>query len=158
MPRDPALKPYRLFVYVVYGLICCVLFVQLLRSVIGDLYGRRPPNAPQESPAACVEDVQRLYDQLSARAAQPAPRGLENGKLAEEWDQWARRWEDEVVRVSLACRLEVPENAAMQSLGDALDGIEDVRRRLSRTGEDAAENARRVKESLDTAREQLKMH
>ena len=157
MPRDPALKPYRLFVYLVYGLICTVLFGQLLRSVIGDLYGRRPPNAAQETPAACLEDVQRLYDQLSARAVQPAPRGLESGKLAEEWDQWARRWEDEVARVSLACKLDVPESAAMRSLSEALDGIEDVRRRLSRPGEDSAENARRVKEALDAAREQLKM-
>jgi hypothetical protein len=142
----------------VYGLICCVLFAQLVRSVVGDLYGRRASDASQETPAACLDDVQRLYDQLSARAVQPAPRGLESGKLSEEWDQWARRWEDEVARVSLACRLDVPENAVMQSLGEALDGIEDLRRRLSRTGEDAAENARRVKESLDAAREKLKLH
>jgi hypothetical protein len=157
VPRDPALKPYRLFVYSVYGLICCVLFVQLIRSVVGDLYGRRGPNAAQQSGPACLEDVQRLYDQLSARAVQPAPRGLEAGQLADEWDAWVRRWENEVARVSQACRLDVPQSPAMRSLAEALDGIEDLRRQLSRSGDDSAEDARRVKEALEAARQQLRM-
>ncbi len=157
MPRDPALKPYRIAVYAVYGIVCGVLFVQLLRSVMGDLYGRRssPQQPPQLSATACLEDVQRLYDQLSARAVQPAPGGLESEALAREWDQWSRRWEDEVASVSARCELDSPADRARQSLADALDGIEDLRRRLSRSGEDASEDARRVKDSLADARKQL---
>ena len=155
MPRDRALRPYRIAVYAVYGLVCAVLFVQLLRSVIGDLYGRPRPDAPQLSPTACLEDVERLYDQLSARAVQPAPGGLESEALSKEWDKWSRRWEDEVASVSGRCRLDSPADPATQSLADALDGIEDLRRRLSRSGEDASEDARRVKDALADARKQL---
>jgi hypothetical protein len=158
VPRDPALKPYRIGAYAVYGLVCGVLFFQLLRSVIGDLYGRRPQAEAQESPTACLEDLTRLYDQLSARAMQPAPRSLESGALAREWDAWSRRWEDEVQGVSLRCQLESSADPARRSLAEALDGIEELRRRLSRSGEDAAEEARRVKESLANARRQLKLN
>jgi len=155
MARDPALKPYRIAVYCVYGLFCGVLFAQLLRSVIGDLYGRQPATAAQESPTACLEDVQRLWDQLSARAVQPAPGGIETDALAREWDSWSRRWEDEVDAVSSRCKLDSPTDAASRSLSGALDGIEDLRRRLSRSGEDSSEDARRVKDSLADARRQL---
>lgn len=155
MARDPALKPYRIAIYCLYGGFCAVLFVQLLRSVIGDLYGKRPPSAAQASPTACLEDVQRLYDQLSARAVQPAPGGLESDALAREWDSWSRRWEDEVASVSARCRLDSPADAAAQSLADALESIEDLRRRLSRSGEDASEDARRVKDALADAKKQL---
>lgn len=155
MPRDPALKPYRIALYVAYGLVCAVLFAQLLRSVVGDLYGHKVANAPQLSTTACLEDVQRLYDQLSARAVQPAPGGLESEALAREWDQWSRRWEDEVESVNRRCQLDSGADPARRSLSEALEGIEDLRRRLSRSGEDASEDARRVKDALADARKQL---
>jgi hypothetical protein len=155
MARDPALKPYRIAVYSVYAVVCGVLFVQLFRSVVGDLYGREPVSAVHESPTACLEDVQRLWDQLSARAVQPAPGGIESNALSKEWDAWSRRWENEVATVSARCNLDSPKDAAARSLADALESIEDLRRRLSRSGEDAAEDARRVKDSLADARKQL---
>ena len=91
--RDPTLRPYRVALYVVFGAFCAVLFLQLLRSVASDIYGHPPPAAPQASATACLEDVDRLYAQLAARAVQPAPGGLEGGSLAREWDLWTRRWE-----------------------------------------------------------------
>lgn len=153
MPRDPALKRYRIAVYLLYGLACAALFLQLFRSVIGDLYGRRAVSEAQATPTACLEDVERLYAQLSARALQPAPMGLESKELSREWDSWSRRWEEELDRVGRRCRLE--QTGAQKALSRALEGIEELRRRLSRSGEDAAENAREVKESLAEARRQL---
>jgi hypothetical protein len=158
VPRDPALKPYRVFVYSVYGLICVVLFGQLLRSVMSDLYGGHAATATQQTEPACLEDLQRLYDQLSARAIEPAPRSLESGQLAREWDTWSRRWEDEVATVSSRCQLEAPASPAARSMAEALDGIEELRRRLARSGEETSEEARRVKEALDSAKAQLKLH
>jgi len=155
VPRDPALKPYRIAVYVVYGAACALLVLQLVRSVVGDLYGRRPPEGPQQTPIACLEDVERLYGQLSSRAVQPAPGGLEGGALAREWDAWSRRWEDELDRLNERCRPESGGNGS-RALSDALDGIEELRRRLSRSGSDAAEDARRVKDALAQARRELK--
>jgi len=135
-----------------------VLFGQLLRSVVSDLYGgRTASSAQQQSEPACLEDLQRLYDQLSARATQPAPKSLENGQLAIEWDTWSRRWEDEVATVSAACRLEAPSTAASRSMAEALEGIEELRRRISRSGEETSEEARQVKEALDSAKAQLKL-
>src|SRR5258708_21444118 len=96
---------------------------------------------------ACLEDMERLYDQLSARAVQPAPRGLESDQLAREWDAWSRRWEDDVASVSARCQLDSPQEPAMKSLAEALDGIEELRRRLSRSGAEAAEAARTVPET-----------
>lgn len=157
MPRDLALKPYRIAMYCVFGIICSFLFVLLLRSVVGDLYGRRPPAAAQPNPTACLEDVERLYAQISARAVQPAPGGLEGGALAREWDEWTRGWEDEVDRVSQRCALDRSDDPASRSLAEALDGVEELRRRLSRSGAEAAEEARRVKEALTRARRELKV-
>jgi hypothetical protein len=156
-PRDPALRPYRVAVYVAYGLVCTVLFFQLIRSVTGDLYGsRRAPPPGRESPTACLDDIHRLYNQLSARAVQPAPRGLESDQLAREWDAWSRRWESDVAQVTARCDFSSPD-PAMQKLADALEGVEELRRRLTRSGEDAAEEARRVKEALESARALLKV-
>jgi hypothetical protein len=157
VPRDPALKPYRVFVYLVYGLFCLVLFAQLLRSVMSDLYGGRPSKATQQSEPACLDDLQRLYDQLSARATEPAPRSLESVQLAREWDTWSRRWEDEVANVSSRCRLDAPASPAARSMAEALEGIEELRRRLSRSGEETSEEARQVKEALASAKAQLKL-
>jgi hypothetical protein len=152
--RDPALRPYRIAVYLVYGLCCALLFLQLLRSVIGDLYGHRPSGGAVQTPTACLEELERLYNELSARAVQPAPRGLESGALSREWDAWSRRWEDDIERLSLRCPNESSDPAAA-ALADALEGIEELRRRLSRTGEETAEDARRVKEALSSARTAL---
>ncbi len=156
-PRPPELKPYRLSVYATYGGVCALLFFLLLRSVIGDLYGKHRAAGPQQTPTACLEDIDRLYSQLSARAVQPAPRGLDEGGLAREWDQWSRRWEDDLAAVSARCRLDEPPGAAQQQLAEALAGIEELRRQLARSGEDAAEEARRVRESLAAARELLRI-
>jgi hypothetical protein len=157
VPRDPALRPYRFAVYGVYALCCGFLFVQLLRSVMSDLYGRPPISEAQASPTACLEDVERLYAQLSARATQPAPGGLESSELSREWDDWSRRWEDDMARVGQRCELGTSADPAKRALSDALDGIEELRRRLSRSGEDASEDARQVKESLAQARKLLQL-
>ena len=155
--RDPALRPYRIGVYAAYGLVCAFLFLQLVRSVTADLYGKRADNGPQQqSRTACLDDVERLYAQLSARAVEAAPMGFGSEALARDWDAWSRRWEDEVERVSEGCPLQ-SSDPAMRALADALDGIEELRRRLSRSGEDAAYDARRVKDSLAEARRQLKI-
>jgi hypothetical protein len=156
VPRDLALRPYRIGVYCAYGFVCALLFLQLIRSVVGDLYGHRRAAAAQENPAACLDDVERLYAQISARAVQPAPGGLEGGALAREWDAWVRRWEEDVDTVSQRCRLGSAGDGAARALSEALDGIEELRRRLSRSGADAAEEARRVKEALAQARRELK--
>lgn len=156
-PRPPELKRFRIGVYATYGALCALLFFLLLRSVIGDLYGKRRAAGPQQSPTACLEDIDRLYGQLSARAVQPAARGLDEGGLAREWDRWSRRWEEDVAQVSARCRLDEPSGPAQQQLANALEGIEELRRRLARSGEDAAEEARRVRESLSAARELLRL-
>jgi hypothetical protein len=153
--RDPALRPYRLAVYSLYALFCGFIFLVMIRSVIRDLYGRPPITGPQESPTACLEDVERLYAELSSRAVAPAPFGLESDQLSREWDSWSRRWEDEVERVSQRCNLEAPAEPAGRALSDALEGIEELRRRLSRSGADTAADARQVKQSLAEARRQL---
>jgi hypothetical protein len=155
VPRDPELRPYRIAVYSAYALFCGFVFLQLTRSVIGDLYGRRSVSEAQASPTACLEDVERLYAELSARAVQPAPGGLESNQLSREWDSWSRRWEDQVDRVSRSCQLDSSRDPARRALSDALDGIEGLRRRLSRSGEDASAEARQVNESLAEARRQL---
>jgi hypothetical protein len=156
-PRDPKLRPYRVAMYVAFGALCAALFFQLVRSVTSDLYGSRGAAAQQQSATACLEDVDRLYGQLSARAVQPAPRGLESNELKREWDAWSRRWESEVEGVNRRCKLDSPTDPAMRELAEALDGIEELRRRLSRSGEDASAEARRVKESLEAARTLLRM-
>ena len=150
MPRDPALKPFRIAVYCIYGAFCAVLFFQLVRSVVADLYGRKAQAAAEQTPTACLDDVERLYAQISARAVQPAPGGLEGGALA-------RRWDDDLDRVSQRCRLVSDNEAASRAIADALDGIEELRRRLSQSGADAAEEARRVKDALAQARKELKV-
>src|SRR5437867_300593 len=124
--------------YCAYGAVCAVLFLQLIRSVVGDLYGHRREATAQQNPTACLDDVERLYAQISARAVQPAPGGLEGGALAREWDAWARRWEDDLDSVSQRCRLDSSGDAAARALSDALDGIEELRRLLSRSGADGA--------------------
>jgi hypothetical protein len=148
--------PYRVALYCLYGAICLLLVAVLLRSVIADLYGRRSPRPALQAPTACLDDVERLFAQISSRAVQPAPGGLEGGALAREWDAWSRRWEDELDRVSERCRPGSEGTPGSRALGDALDGIEEIRRRLSRSGADAAEDARRVKDALAQARRELK--
>jgi hypothetical protein len=154
--RDPAFRWYRIAVYAAYGLVALVLFVQLLRSVASDLYGRRQPAEPAQTTLACLEDVDRLYAQLSARAVQPAPGGLEGGALSREWDAWTRRWEDDVARVRDRCSLDGAREPARRHLGRAVSGLEELRRELSRSGEDAANEARGVKDALAAARSELR--
>jgi len=153
--RDPTLRPYRVALYVVFGAFCAVLFLQLLRSVASDIYGHPPPAAPQASATACLEDVDRLYAQLAARAVQPAPGGLEGGALAREWDLWTRRWEAEVARVSSLCELDNARDPARRQLATAVDALEELRRDLALSGESTAGQARQVKEALTEARQLL---
>ena len=153
--RDPTLRPYRIALYALYGGVCALIFFLLVRSVASDLYGHAPPAAPRASATGCLEDVDRLYAQLSARAVQPAPGGLEGGALAREWDQWTRRWEDEVARVSASCNFDENGDPARRQLAAAVEGLEELRRDLSRSGESAAAEARQVKEALAQARKLL---
>src|SRR3954462_1274846 len=141
--------------YCIYGAVCAALFFLLVRSVVSDLYGRRDDAGARQSPTACLEGIERLYGQISARAVQPAPGGVEGGALVREWDEWSRRWQDEVDRVSARCRLGSESEPGSRALGNALDGIEEPRRRLERSGADAAEEARRVKDALTQARNEM---
>jgi hypothetical protein len=153
VPRDPALRPYRFAVYGVYALCCGFLFVQLLRSVIGDLYGRPAVSQARASPTVCLYDVERLYAQLAARAVQAAPGGLEASELSREFDAWSRRWENELESVSQRCQLEKPTEPVRRALAGALEGIEELRR----SGQETWEEAQQVKESLAEARRLLKL-
>jgi hypothetical protein len=153
--RDPTLRPYRVALYIAYGVFCAVLFAQLLRSVASDIYGHPPPAMPQASATACLEDVDRLYAQLAARAVQPAPGGLEAGALAREWDQWTRRWEADVAIVSSRCELGDPKDDPHRLLATAVDALEDLRRDLALSGESTASQARQVKDALAQARQLL---
>jgi hypothetical protein len=99
--------------------------------------------------------VDRLYAQLSARAVQPAPGGLEGGALGREWDLWTRRWEEEVARVSARCKLEGDPDPARRQLAAAVEGLEELRRDLSRSGASASAEARQVKDALAQARKLL---
>jgi len=153
--RDPTLRPYRVALYAVYGAFCAVLFVQLLRSVASDIYGHPPPALPQASATACLEDVDRLYAQLAARAVQPAPGGLEGGALAREWDLWTRRWEADVALLRTRCELGQPEAAAYQLLATAVDALAALRRDLGLNRGSTAGRARLVKEALTQARQIL---
>ncbi len=155
-PRPPELRAYRLGVYALFGAICCLMFFVLLRSVIGDLYGRSPAAVPAQSPATCLDDVDRLYGELSARAVAPAPRGLNGDALTREWDLWSRRWEDEVSTVALRCRLDDARDPALLHLAAALESLEELRRNLARSGEEEASEARRVRDSIAAARDLLK--
>ena len=153
--RDPTLRTYRIALYALFGVFCAALFFLLVRSVASDLYGHAPPAVPQASATACLEDVDRLYAQLSARAVQPAPGGLEGGSLAREWDLWTRRWEEEVARVGARCKLDDDPDPALRQLAAALEGLEELRRDLSRSGESASAEARQVKDALAQARNLL---
>ena len=157
--RDPRLRTYRIALYALYGAFCAGLFFLLLHAIggmgRGDLYGHVPAAVPQASSTACLDDVDRLYAQLSARAVQPAPGGLEGGALGREWDLWTRRWEEEVARVSARCKLEGDRDPARQQLAAAVEGLEELRRDLSRSGESASAEARQVKDALAQARKLL---
>ena len=153
--RDPTFRAYRVALYVLYGVFCAALFFLLVRSVASDLYGHAPPALPQASATACLDDVDRLYAQLSARAVQPAPGGLEGGSLAREWDLWMRRWEDDVARVSARCQLSDAPDPARRHLASAIEGLEELRRDLARSGESVSAEARQVKDALAQARKDL---
>jgi hypothetical protein len=156
--RPPELIAYRLSVYAAYGLVCALLFGLLFRSIFGDLYPGGTPSLPEAapaSPASCPEDVDRLYGQLAARAVQPAARGLDHGLLATEWDQWIRRWETQVSSVSARCGLDHAQGGSASELARALDSLEDLRRELSRCGEQSAEEVARIRDALAAARAHL---
>ena len=59
--------------------------------------------------------------------------------------------------MSQRCRLASDSEAASSAIADALDGIEELRRRLSQSGAEASEEARRVKDALARARKELKV-
>jgi len=158
-PRSPELRPYRLAVYGVFGLICAVLFLQLIRAVVGDLYGRDlygrdlPVASAATTPAACLDDLDRLYQQLAARAIEPAPRN--QGRLSAEWDLWSRRWETELDSVAHRCDLASPKDAVMGDLAEAVEALENLRRVLARSADESSAQAGRARDALASARAQL---
>jgi len=158
-PRPPELRPYRTFVYAVFVVFCAVLFTQLVRSVTSDVFSRELPDGGTRpaTAAACLEDVERLYALLSARAVQSAPGGLDDEKLALDWDGWVRRWEADVAEVSRRCMLDHADEAPRRDLAVALDGLENLRRGLSTSGAESGKEARRVKDALAAARASLKL-
>ena len=146
--------------YVAYGVVCVIVFFQLIRSVFADLYGRRPsPDDRPVTPHVCLEEVERLSLQLGARAALLAPGapGHEEhpGDQDQEWDRWARRWEVEVTAVSQRCKLSNTEVPALQDLATALKALEDLRRDLARSGEQTAATARKASKALAAARARI---
>lgn len=153
--RPPELRPYRFAVYTAFALVCGLTFYVLVHSVAADLYGRASGKLPATTPLSCLEDLERLYAQVSARAVQPAPRGLDTGVLSREWDQWSARWQDELDRVSQRCGLDDPRDPAVADLATAREGLDNLRRELSRSGESISEEAGLVKESLAAARPKL---
>ena len=157
--RPPELRPYRIAVYLVFTVFCAVYGFQLIRSVTSDVFARGLPDGGQRpaTATACLEDLERLYSSLSARAVQPAPGGLDSEKLALEWDLWVRRWEGDVGEVSNRCKLDDPADSARAHLASALEGLENLRRDLSTSGAESGKEARRVKESLAAARQALKL-
>lgn len=154
-PRPPELRPYRIAIYVAYGVIVGFLGVLLIRSVVGDLFGRARPGAPKVTAAACLDEMERLFGALAARAVHPAPGGLDSDALAREWDRWSRRWEDDVARVSARCHLDAPADPATAHLATALDGLENLRRALTSSSDEASREARRIREALGAARRSL---
>jgi hypothetical protein len=149
--RDPSLRPYRIAVYVAYSVIALVSCTLIFRSVVTDLFGRGPQaQARPATPAACLDDADRLFAAISARAAQPAPRGLDSEALALEWDRWSRRWEDDLAEATSRCgRAEGP---ARDHLSTALDDLENLRREIGRSGQETSAAALRVKDELAAAR------
>ncbi len=155
-PRPPELRSYRLAVYTVFGTVCAVLFFQLIRSVVSDIYGRNDSAAgPAMSAPVCLDELDSLYQRLAARAVEPAPRGLDETHLSVEWDVWSRRWEAELESVSQRCRLATPADPAMSDLADAQEALEDLRRGLGRSGDEISSQAGRAKDALASARARL---
>lgn len=145
--------------YVAYGVVCAFLFTQLIRSVVGDLYGQsvvRLQPAPA-TPMACLEDVDRLYAELASRAVQPAPGGVSEGVLSREFDTWSRRWEAEIEGVSSRCKLEDAHEPALQDLSDAMDALDELRRVLGHSAEDVTRQSGKVRDALAAARGKLRV-
>jgi hypothetical protein len=156
--RPPEYRPYRLAVYALVGALTAVFLFQLVRSVTADLFGRPLPGGAERpaTAAACLDDVDRLWASLSARAVQPAPHGLQGEQLAREWSDWVVRWEDEVREVSKRCSLDEPADDVREQLAAALEHLENLRRALSASGAGASEEARKVKDALASARAALR--
>ncbi len=155
--RPKELQPYRIFMYVVYSVIAAAASLLILRSVVKDLFARaRPGQAAPATAAACLGDVERLSGSLSARAAQPTPLGLATEALSLEWDQWSRGWEDDLAAVSARCTLGPEDAATSAHLAAALEGLEELRRGLLRSGLEAGADSRRVKAELAAARASLR--
>jgi hypothetical protein len=159
-PRPPEFKRHRVAVYVLYGIVCAVMFFQLIRSVSGDLYGQPASRDTRPAtPQICLEEVERLAVQLGARAALPAPGAPGHEERAgtpdEEWDRWARRWEADVTAVGERCKLGEAQTQPMKELAAALEALEDLRRDVATSGEQTAATARRVRDLLGAARAQI---
>ena len=155
--RPKELRPYRVAIYLLYSTVAALAGGLVLRSVMADLFGRAPAGeARAATPASCLDDVDRLFSALSARAAQPLPRGLASDAIALEWDRWSRGWEDEVAAISLRCRQSLGDENGRVHLAIALDSLENLRRELGRSGQETADDSRRVKDELAAARAALK--
>jgi hypothetical protein len=143
-------------VYAAFIVFCAVFGYALVGSIARDVFGQRMADgAPRASnDMACVDDVNRLFALLAARAIQPAPRGVDES-AALEWDRWSRRWEDDLAEVSSRCRLDAPSGPARRHLAEALDGLENLRREVDRSGTEAGNELRRVRDALTAARAAL---
>lgn len=159
-PRPPEFRKHRVAVYLAYGVICAVVFSQLIRSVHLDLYGRpASTDTRPATPQLCLDEVERLSQQLVARAALPATGAPQleqrGGEPDQEWDRWARRWESEVAAISQRCGLSSTVAPGLQDLAAALEALEDLRRELARSGEQTAATARKAREALAAARTKI---
>jgi hypothetical protein len=155
--RPPELRPYRVAVYIVVGAFCAILFFQLIRSVGGELFGRALPDGRSRpaTDSACLDDVSHLYTALAARVVEPPPGALSSEALAFEWERWSSRWEDELAAVRGRCNLGEAAQGVRYHLAVAADGLEELRREVSRSGQDTSAEARRVRQALAEARRNL---
>lgn len=138
-----ALRPYRVFVYVL-GFSFTVLFIVLIgRSVWLDLYGRGPTKGLRaEAPSinACVDELEALFTKLNARAA------MQPGVTSEkDWDTFTREFEDRLGLVQSRCVDESVggDEGVRTALRDAADKLDSWRQHMSRCGEDG-ESERKV--------------
>ena len=115
-------------------------------AVAGSMLPGLPSN-PQQAFALEETTIAQLQDGM--KAGRLTARGITQAYL----DRIAA-----LDRQGPTLRAVLETNPEALTIADALDGIEELRRRLSQSGADAAEEARRVKDSLAQARKELKVH
>lgn len=150
--RPPEYRPFRIALYVLYGVVVTLLCGLLLRGVIADLY-LRPLKAgiePRPPARVCVEDLDRLYRQLAARLGGAPALPLGNAEAAQrELDAWERAWDDDVNAFGARC------TGTSAAIDVALERIEDLRRHLARCGDEGRDGDAEVRLSLELARREV---